>query len=387
MFRDQYRAASRKDKPTVAWELVECWRSKNKPPGRFLTRTDPKLGDASLWHDVGDDVAMKKASKVLSEKTPPSSQGGVGDSRKRQASSSDQDQRSPKKARKEAHPAQDPAVVPTVTPSELGTGLTRITRTSQARIPTFQDVRPIQQQLLQLSSSSTSPSAMHQSWLLRDIHGTSPAASGHQNGNTTLMARNDIMATSPDSFSSALLRRATAPPGTTSTDLLAASLLNSATPSTALASSLASNSVLAPGMSHAAVFSTSSRVAQAVDDLEMSAQISLLLANAATPTTSQGFTQAALLRSTLSENPSLAAASLALIAQSNQNSSGVNTPRVPIHLPGESSAQQRSLANSSVPTRSLSSTMAPNQLSDARSIEAALLVQSIVLWLRDNGNR
>ena len=58
-YRQRYKAASRKDKGVIVEEVVDNWRSKT-PPGRFLTRTDPTLGDGSLWHDVGDQVARKK---------------------------------------------------------------------------------------------------------------------------------------------------------------------------------------------------------------------------------------------------------------------------------------------------------------------------------------
>ena len=37
------------------------------PPGRFLTLSDPKLGDASPWHDIGDKSAQKKTAKRLRE--------------------------------------------------------------------------------------------------------------------------------------------------------------------------------------------------------------------------------------------------------------------------------------------------------------------------------
>ena len=42
------------------------WRQMT-PPGRFLTLTDPKLGDASPWHDIGDKSAQKKTAKRLRE--------------------------------------------------------------------------------------------------------------------------------------------------------------------------------------------------------------------------------------------------------------------------------------------------------------------------------
>lgn len=65
--RQEYRSSSRKEKALVVQEVVRCWRARG---GRFLAKTNPEKGDESLWHDVGDDVAKKKAAKILSEKSP-----------------------------------------------------------------------------------------------------------------------------------------------------------------------------------------------------------------------------------------------------------------------------------------------------------------------------
>lgn len=40
------------------------------PPGRFLQKTNPEMGDTSYWHDVGEADARKKALQCLREKTP-----------------------------------------------------------------------------------------------------------------------------------------------------------------------------------------------------------------------------------------------------------------------------------------------------------------------------
>jgi hypothetical protein len=64
--RDRYHAASRVEKGKVVAEVVQIWRSLT-PPGRFLTLSDPKLGDASPWHDIGDKSAQKKTAKRLRE--------------------------------------------------------------------------------------------------------------------------------------------------------------------------------------------------------------------------------------------------------------------------------------------------------------------------------
>lgn len=65
----RYFAASKSDKPKVAMEVVQIWRSLD-PPGRFLAKTDLSMGDDSLWHDVGDKKAREKASQCLRERTP-----------------------------------------------------------------------------------------------------------------------------------------------------------------------------------------------------------------------------------------------------------------------------------------------------------------------------
>lgn len=63
--RHVYRSATRKEKQAVVQELVRRWRGRG---GRFLAKTNPEKGDESLWNDVGDIVAKKKAAKILSEK-------------------------------------------------------------------------------------------------------------------------------------------------------------------------------------------------------------------------------------------------------------------------------------------------------------------------------
>lgn len=67
--RGRYHAASRVEKGKVVAEVVQLWRQMT-PPGRFLTLTEPKLGDASAWHDIGDKLAQKKTAKRLRESLP-----------------------------------------------------------------------------------------------------------------------------------------------------------------------------------------------------------------------------------------------------------------------------------------------------------------------------
>lgn len=63
----RYLAASKVDKPKVAREVVNIWRSQ-ETAGRFLTKADK--GKDSLWFDVGDQRAREKASQCLRERTP-----------------------------------------------------------------------------------------------------------------------------------------------------------------------------------------------------------------------------------------------------------------------------------------------------------------------------
>jgi hypothetical protein len=72
----RYLAASKVEKPKVAREVVDIWRSLD-PPGRFLARKDDsKRGPGSVkaegnvWYDIGDKKAREKASQCLRERTP-----------------------------------------------------------------------------------------------------------------------------------------------------------------------------------------------------------------------------------------------------------------------------------------------------------------------------
>jgi hypothetical protein len=81
-YKQRYHVAGRKEKALIVQELVDNWRNRD-PPGRFLTRTDPSKGEDSLWHDVGNSLALKKAAKILSERSSE-----YRESRKRKAESS-----------------------------------------------------------------------------------------------------------------------------------------------------------------------------------------------------------------------------------------------------------------------------------------------------------
>jgi hypothetical protein len=66
-YKEQYKQAPKVYKPVVAAEVVAAWWNQN-PPGRFLARTDSSTSD-SLWYDVGDDHAIKRATKTLGERS------------------------------------------------------------------------------------------------------------------------------------------------------------------------------------------------------------------------------------------------------------------------------------------------------------------------------
>lgn len=64
-FKEKFhKCTSKADKMKLAKDLVILWRNQ-EPRGRFLARSDPSLGDASNWHDVGDVEAVKKSMTML----------------------------------------------------------------------------------------------------------------------------------------------------------------------------------------------------------------------------------------------------------------------------------------------------------------------------------
>jgi hypothetical protein len=63
--KEKYLTSKRLDKPLVAIDIINKWRTLD-PPGRFL-----KLNNATkLWDHVGDRKAREKTSQALREKTP-----------------------------------------------------------------------------------------------------------------------------------------------------------------------------------------------------------------------------------------------------------------------------------------------------------------------------
>ncbi|CAB9511526.1 expressed unknown protein [Seminavis robusta] len=66
IYRARYKFASKVEKPLISAEVVAAWRNL-QPPGRFLIRTEPSSTN-SLWHDVGDAQAIKRATKTLGER-------------------------------------------------------------------------------------------------------------------------------------------------------------------------------------------------------------------------------------------------------------------------------------------------------------------------------
>jgi len=67
-FKERFRLGSRVEKSKVIDEVVEAWRNL-EPPGRFVAKKKASSGEV-FWHDVGDDLARKRAAKSLSEWTP-----------------------------------------------------------------------------------------------------------------------------------------------------------------------------------------------------------------------------------------------------------------------------------------------------------------------------
>lgn len=65
-FKNRYKKALKQEKPRIAREVVMAWRNQS-PPGRFLSRRDPKVSD-SPWYDVGDSMALKRTTKTLGER-------------------------------------------------------------------------------------------------------------------------------------------------------------------------------------------------------------------------------------------------------------------------------------------------------------------------------
>jgi hypothetical protein len=63
-YKDQYQSASKAERQIVVRQVVQEWRSQD-PPGRFISRTEPSKGTRSFWHDVGDEVARRKAMYVV----------------------------------------------------------------------------------------------------------------------------------------------------------------------------------------------------------------------------------------------------------------------------------------------------------------------------------
>ena len=63
--KDKYLSSKRLDKPLVAMEIINQWRSMD-PPGRFLKQDER----TKLWSDVGDRKAREKTSQALREKAP-----------------------------------------------------------------------------------------------------------------------------------------------------------------------------------------------------------------------------------------------------------------------------------------------------------------------------
>ena len=68
-YKPIYHETPKKLKPTVSTRVVAIWRAQ-KPPGRFLTRSDCYHGsNRRTYYDVGDAAARRKAAQCLREKS------------------------------------------------------------------------------------------------------------------------------------------------------------------------------------------------------------------------------------------------------------------------------------------------------------------------------
>ena len=78
--KKRYQEARKQDKPIIALEVVLAWRDLS-PPGRFLARMDNSRAD-SLWYDVGDDAACKRAGRTLGERCAHKVSAGISSNSK-----------------------------------------------------------------------------------------------------------------------------------------------------------------------------------------------------------------------------------------------------------------------------------------------------------------
>ena len=64
-YADLYQSSrSEEEKLIVVTEVVRIWRSQ-EPVGRFLVRTEPKRGEKSPYHDIGDESARRRTVQLL----------------------------------------------------------------------------------------------------------------------------------------------------------------------------------------------------------------------------------------------------------------------------------------------------------------------------------
>ena len=396
------------------------WRTSDKPPGRFLTRTNPELGDETLWHDVGHDVAMKKAAKILSEKMPPSGQNGEGSGRKRKSVSCIPDQTPPKQLNTGTGSQQASVAASTAAVAVSGTGVARLPRSSQVhKAPQLQDLTQVatfrpqapalsQQQLLQFAFDCASPNA-----ILRNATAQNSSAFGIRTPNeySGLLAASLLPSDMADVPILTRLRIIQALQGSKhathgaggagGAGVFMGSLSNVATAATSLANIQAMEQANNQALAQAALLRasnssarTSAAAAAGGVDLSATSKAALLaeFLNSATPAASQALLQAA-----LSGNSSLAADRMALLTQNNNDVSGgslMTSNSFTSGLLAELHARATAVSNreqndvqdllrlatsSSVLTHGLRAAPTQNQFTDvnARKAETALLARSI----------
>lgn len=70
-YKECFRLGSRSEKNKVIEEVVSEWRNQD-PEGCFVAKKSISSGE-TVWCDVGNELAKKRASKSLAEWTPPAS--------------------------------------------------------------------------------------------------------------------------------------------------------------------------------------------------------------------------------------------------------------------------------------------------------------------------
>jgi hypothetical protein len=95
--KELFRLGSRKEKSKVVDIVVYEWRHQD-PVGRFVAKKKLANGEV-IWHDVGDDIAKKRAAKSLAEWSPQNPQNKTPKRQRSNESLSNQRPGEPKRSR------------------------------------------------------------------------------------------------------------------------------------------------------------------------------------------------------------------------------------------------------------------------------------------------